>query len=124
MIYHVVTLSAWQKALQQGFYEAASLATEGFIHASKEEQVKGVLQRYYKDQTGLLLLHIDENKLTAPFEKPHAVEVVTNESFNGGDSLITICVDELQPLLSLATIVYVPPDKPFAVGPFPPNGDH
>ena len=79
MIYHVVTLSDWQKALQQGFYEAASLATEGFIHTSKEEQVKGVLQRYYKDQTGLLLLHIDENKLTAPLKYELAPSV--NEEF-------------------------------------------
>ena len=79
MIYHVVTLSDWQKALQQGFYEPASLATEGFIHTSKEEQVKGVLQRYYKDQTGLLLLHIDENKLTAPLKYELAPSV--NEEF-------------------------------------------
>lgn len=41
MIYHVVTNGDWQKALQQGFYEAGSLATEGFIHTSKEHQVKG-----------------------------------------------------------------------------------
>lgn len=79
MIYHVVTLADWQKALQQGFYEAASLATEGFIHTSKEEQVKGVLQRYYKDQTGLLLLHIDESKLTAPLKYELAPSV--NEEF-------------------------------------------
>ena len=79
MIYHVVTLSNWQRALQQGFYEAASLATEGFIHTSKEEQVKGVLQRYYKDQTGLLLLHIDENKLRAPLKYDLAPSV--NEEF-------------------------------------------
>lgn len=79
MIYHIVTLSDWQKALQQGFYEASSLATEGFIHASKEEQVKGVLQRYYKDQSGLLLLHIDESKLTVPLKYELAPSV--NEEF-------------------------------------------
>ncbi len=85
MIYHVVTAANWQKALQtagpggQGFYEADSLALEGFIHTSNAEQVKGVLDRYYKEQTNLLLLHIDENKLTAPLKFELAPSV--NEKF-------------------------------------------
>ncbi len=68
MIYHVVTADNWKKAQEQGFYTAASLASQGFIHASKKEQVDGVLQRFYKNQTNLLLLHIDEEKLTAPLK--------------------------------------------------------
>lgn len=66
MIYHVVNKPNWEKALQQGFYEHPSLAIEGFIHTSKKEQVQGVMERYYSGQTDLLLLHIDEDKLTAP----------------------------------------------------------
>jgi uncharacterized protein (DUF952 family) len=79
MIYHVVTEANWQKAQQQGFYEAESLAKEGFIHTSKAEQVAGVLERYYKDQSNLLLLHIDETKLTAPLKYELAASV--NEEF-------------------------------------------
>ncbi len=79
MIYHVVTTQNWQKALQQGFYEAASLATEGFIHASKAEQVAAVLERYYKNQVNLLLLHIDETKLTATLKYELAPSI--NEEF-------------------------------------------
>ena len=79
MIYHVVTETNWQKALKQGFYEAESLADEGFIHTSKAEQVAGVLNRYYKDQSNLLLLHIDEKKLTAPLKYELAPSV--NEEF-------------------------------------------
>ena len=79
MIYHVVTTQNWQKALQQGFYEAASLAAEGFIHASKAEQVAGVLERYYKNQVDLLLLHIDELKLTATLKYELAPSI--NEEF-------------------------------------------
>lgn len=63
MIYHVITPASWQQALANGFYEADSLASEGFIHASKESQLQGVLERYYHHQTDLLLLHINENKL-------------------------------------------------------------
>ena len=79
MIYHVVTTQNWQKALQQGFYEAASLAAEGFIHASKAEQVAGVLERYYKNQVNLLLLHIDETKLIATLKYELAPSI--NEEF-------------------------------------------
>lgn len=79
MIYHVVSRSRWKKALVVGFYEADSLATEGFIHASKETQVAGVLERYYQNQPGLILLHIDETKLTAPLKYELAPSV--NEEF-------------------------------------------
>jgi len=79
MIYHVVTEANWQKALQQGFYEAESLAKEGFIHTSKAEQLSGVLERYYKVQSNLLLLHIDETRLTAPLKYELAPSV--NEQF-------------------------------------------
>lgn len=79
MIYHVVTAENWQKAVQQGFYEAESLALEGFIHTSKAEQVQGVLQRYYKDKIDLLLLHIDEAKLTSTLKFELAPSI--NEEF-------------------------------------------
>lgn len=79
MIYHVVTAANWKAALAQGYYEADSLATEGFIHASKESQVKGVLERYYQNQTNLLLLHIDETKLTTELKYELAPSV--NEAF-------------------------------------------
>lgn len=79
MIYHVISDKDWQNALLQGFYEAASLATEGFMHCSKKEQVAGVLKRYYQGQAGLLLLHIDENKLISPLKYENSPSV--NEDF-------------------------------------------
>lgn len=65
MIYHVVTKNLWKTARDKGFYEAPSLALEGFIHFSKQEQVQDVLKRYYQGQIDLLLLQIEESKLTA-----------------------------------------------------------
>jgi len=79
MIYHVVSRNKWEAALKQGFYEADSLKEEGFIHLSKQDQVKGVLQRYYRDQKDLLLLHIDETKLTA--ELKYEIAPSVNELF-------------------------------------------
>lgn len=79
MIYHVLTEADWEKAKLQGFYEAPSLAAEGFIHTSTAGQVQGVLNRYYKGKTNLLLLHIDESKLSAPLKYELAPSV--NEEF-------------------------------------------
>ncbi len=68
MIYHVTKKQDWEAAVNNGFYEAASLSSEGFIHNSTKEQVSGVLQRYYKNETDLVLLHIDETLITAPLK--------------------------------------------------------
>ena len=79
MIYHVTTKENWEKALAVGFYEAPSLHTEGFIHNSTAEQVQGVLERYYAEQTNLVLLHIEESKLIAELKYELALSV--NEMF-------------------------------------------
>jgi uncharacterized protein (DUF952 family) len=79
MIFHVTTSAGWKQALEQGSYQAESLALEGFIHCSKQSQLTGVLERYYKNQTGLVLLHIDESKVTAPLQYDFSPSV--NEEF-------------------------------------------
>lgn len=79
MIYHVTQKNDWQQALDNGYYEASSLSSEGFIHLSRKEQIEGVLYRYYKNKKDLLLLHVDESKLTAPLKYELAPSV--NETF-------------------------------------------
>ncbi len=79
MIYHVTKNLTWAKALEQGWYEADSLSAEGFIHLSRQHQIEGVLHRYYKNENNLVLLHIDESKLSAPLKYELAVSV--NEKF-------------------------------------------
>jgi uncharacterized protein (DUF952 family) len=44
----------------------------GFIHCSRAEQVAGVAERFYRGQTGLVLLTIDEN-LVGPEVRYEAV---------------------------------------------------
>ncbi len=65
-IYHVTTSEKWAEAQSKGQYEADSLATEGFIHCSTEDQVAGVLERYYQGQTGLVKLKIEKAKVERP----------------------------------------------------------
>lgn len=97
MIYHVTTQTDWKKAQAQGQYKAASLATEGFIHTSKLNQVPGVLKRYYSGIPDLLLLHIEEDKLTSRLLYEFAPSV--NEEFPhvyGAINLDAVCkVEEL-----------------------------
>lgn len=65
-IYHITTATQWERAKALGKYEADTLATEGFMHCSTEDQVAGVLERYYKGQTGLVKLTIVKDKVERP----------------------------------------------------------
>ncbi len=79
MIYHITTKANWENALLEGFYEAPSLKTEGFIHNSTAAQVQGVIDRYYAGQSDLVKLHIDETKLLAELKYELATSI--NEIF-------------------------------------------
>ena len=59
IILHITTPELWNLAKAAGEYRADSLASEGFIHCSKPDQLAGVVSRYYQGQTGLIVLHID-----------------------------------------------------------------
>jgi glutathione S-transferase len=65
IIYHITPAAAWQEAQAAGAYTADSLAAEGFIHLSTRAQVLWVAARFYRGQPGLLLLAVDEARLTA-----------------------------------------------------------
>ncbi len=64
MIYHITTQAAWEHALIQGAYSHDSIAAEGFIHASHLVQIQATLQRYYGNQSNLVILAIDATKCT------------------------------------------------------------
>lgn len=70
MIFHIARTGDWQHAQVSGVYTMSTvgktLAEEGFIHCSDADQVSGTAERYYKDETDLVLLHIDTAKLTSP----------------------------------------------------------
>lgn len=78
-IYHVTTKQEWKEAKEKGFYTAPSLSTEGFIHCSEAQQVKGVLERYYSGKKDLLKLIIDPQKLKPELKYELASSV--NEKF-------------------------------------------
>jgi uncharacterized protein (DUF952 family) len=60
LIYHITTDLAWSEAQEKGEVLAESLATEGFIHCSRQSQVVMVANRYFPGASGMLVLAIDE----------------------------------------------------------------
>ncbi len=66
-IFHVTTKQEWDAAKAKGYYEAPSLQSEGFIHCSNQDQVAGVLQRYFAGQKNLVKIVIDTDKLSSKF---------------------------------------------------------
>jgi uncharacterized protein (DUF952 family) len=65
MILHITTQIDWEKALKDGEYTAPSLQLEGFIHCSTLKQTTDTANIFFKGQNGLILICIDENKLTS-----------------------------------------------------------
>jgi uncharacterized protein (DUF952 family) len=58
-IYHITSRTSWSAALALEVYTADSLASQGFIHCSKADQILGVANAIYRGETGLVLLEID-----------------------------------------------------------------
>ena len=65
MIYHITAAASWEAQIASKAFSAESLENEGFIHACNAEQIAGVLDRYFKGMTDLLVLEIDESRLSA-----------------------------------------------------------
>ena len=72
MIYHITTREIWEDALSKGKYEVISLAKEGYIHCSFENQFLETANLYFSNQPHLILLCIKVKKVKAEIinEKP------------------------------------------------------
>ena len=64
-IVHITSRLAWIDAGHAGQYVAPSLKSDGLIHCSTYAQTLPVAEKYYKGQTGLVLLVIDPLRLTS-----------------------------------------------------------
>jgi uncharacterized protein (DUF952 family) len=65
MILHITTHKEWENAQLKGEYTAPSLKSEGFIHCSTIKQTADTANIFFRGQSGLALLCIDENKLNS-----------------------------------------------------------
>ena len=74
LVHHVATESDWTAAQGSGAYTTStrgvSLEQEGFLHASRADQVGDVYDRYYADaDEPLVLLTIDTDLLDVPWRE-------------------------------------------------------
>lgn len=81
-IFHIATAADWRRTLETGTYTTSTvgrtLAEEGFIHASRRDQVQGVFDRYYAGLgEDLVLLTIDPARL----ESEVRVEAVGDDAY-------------------------------------------
>ena len=67
-IYHVISQKDWESLGETKYYSPQSLLDEGFIHFSFKDQISGVIDRYYKNQTGLAVLKVEVNKIKSRLE--------------------------------------------------------
>jgi len=63
IVYHITTAQRWRSTEGQNQYEAESFGVEGFIHCSNAEQVVRVANHLFRNTSGLILLHIQTERL-------------------------------------------------------------
>jgi glutathione S-transferase len=101
LIYHIAYAEDWASALRDGAYTVStrglSLAEQGFIHASTAGQVAGVANAFYAGESGLVLLMIEEDKLTPPLRY---------EPAPGGDELFPHLYGPLNPDAVVDTVPF------------------
>ncbi|HYF47662.1 MAG TPA: DUF952 domain-containing protein [Acidimicrobiales bacterium] len=69
LLHHVMTPEGWVRFQERGTSEQSTrdltLAEEGFIHCSYEEQLEGTLRRFYADLPEVVVLTLDPDRIDA-----------------------------------------------------------
>lgn len=76
-LFHIVNRQVWQNARAAGNYEPESLNQTGFIHLCRAHQIAGVLDRFFKNERELALLHIDQDLLAGEVKE----EIADGDNF-------------------------------------------
>ena len=73
IIYHLTPESDWESARLTPYHQPESLAAEGFIHCSQDEdQMLGVANRLFAGRNDMLALDVDTGRLTSPVKYEHS----------------------------------------------------
>lgn len=126
-IFHIATAADWRRTLETGTYTTSTvgvtLEEEGFIHASRRDQVQGVFGRYYSGlDEDLVLLTIDPARLTSevrvdpvgddtyphvygPIERRAVVDVVPLGRRGTPETVMSLWVREMARRMGIAVAV-------------------
>jgi uncharacterized protein (DUF952 family) len=129
-IFHIATEADWRRTLETGTYTTStvgrSLEEEGFIHASRRDQVQGVFDRYYRTLgERLVLLTIDPARLTdadvrveavgddtyphvyGPINRRAVVDVVPLDRRGGSETVTSLWIKGMAVRMGIALAVMV-----------------
>jgi uncharacterized protein (DUF952 family) len=73
-IFHIVDRHAWDEADARGEYVPAAFAPDGFVHFSFADQVAGVANALYRDESDLIVVEFDADP----------ADVVVEDSYGSG----------------------------------------
>lgn len=71
-LFHITSRAEWEHALATGEYRPPSLASEGFIHLSYDQQWLAVTNRLFRGRTDLVLLSIRPDLLRSEVREEEA----------------------------------------------------
>jgi uncharacterized protein (DUF952 family) len=129
-IFHIATAADWRRTLESGSYTTSTvgrtLEEEGFIHASRRDQVQGVFDRYYAGLgQDLVLLTIDPTRLAGaevrveavgddsyphvygPINRSAVVDVVPLDRHGGAETLMSLWLGGMAVRMGIALAVMV-----------------
>jgi len=78
VIFHILTKGEWDAARRRGTYAPATLPSEGFIHCSTLEQTAATANAFFRGQTDLVLLCIEESRVASPIRRERPAAAADN----------------------------------------------
>jgi len=129
-IFHIATAADWRRTLETGTYTTSTvgrtLEEEGFIHASRRDQVQSVFDRYYAGLgEDLVLLTIDPTRLAdaevrveavgadtyphvyGPITRTAVVDVVPLDRRGNAETLLSLWLKGMAVRMGIAIAVMV-----------------
>ncbi|MGF1591387.1 MAG: DUF952 domain-containing protein [Pleurocapsa sp.] len=65
LLYHITSAAEWNDAQATGEYKPLNFAGDRFIHCSYSHQLLTVAHRFYRGQSGLVILVIESSKINS-----------------------------------------------------------
>jgi uncharacterized protein (DUF952 family) len=113
VLVHLCPSDEWSSARVQGELRPESLASVGFVHLSRPEQVHLPANRLYRGRHDLVLLHIDPDRLDSPIRWEPGVSTDPE----------SMLFPHLYGALPVAAVISVTSYRPGTDGGFPPVGE-
>jgi uncharacterized protein (DUF952 family) len=73
IVYKIAAAAEWQRALKTGRYSgSADDVRDGFVHLSARHQLRGTLEKHFRNKRDLLLIAFEESRLGPALRWEHS----------------------------------------------------